>query len=79
MSVRLHDTPPAPEPGGCRRSNAASGVQVGNPGALELRDHVFEHELPLLEAAQHDLIDVRVVGQSRDDLIQILVLNAQLF
>jgi hypothetical protein len=56
-----------------------SGVEIGNPGTLELRDHVLQHQLSLLEAAEHDLIHLRVDCKPSDDHIQILMLNAQLF
>lgn len=51
-------------------------VQVRDPVALELRDHVLQHELPLLQAAQHDLVHVRISYEPRDDLIQVPVLHA---
>ena len=56
-----------------------SGIQIRNPSALELSDHVFQHELSLLEALEHDLVHVRIVDESGDDLIEVLMLYPQLF
>lgn len=51
-----------------------SGVQVGDSRTLELRDHVLEHELALLEPSKHDLIHMGILYEPGDYLIQILVL-----
>ena len=51
-----------------------SGVQIWNPRALELGDHVLEHELALLEAPEHDLIHMGILYKPGNYLIQILVL-----
>jgi len=59
------------------RANQTSGVQIRNPSALELSDHVFQHQLPLLQSAKHDLIHVRIVNEPGNDLIQILMLYSQ--
>src|SRR5690606_11952429 len=61
-----------------RTAGSRLRVQIRNPVALELRDHVLQHQLPLLQAAEHDLIDIRIEREPRDDLIQVLVLYAQL-
>ena len=55
-----------------------SGVQVGDPVTFELRDHVLEHELSLLETLQHDLVDGGIDCKLGDDAIQIPMLNTQI-
>jgi hypothetical protein len=55
-----------------------SGIQIGNPGTLELSDHVFQHQLSLLETLEHDLVHVRIVDEPGDHLIEVLMLYAQL-
>jgi hypothetical protein len=40
-----------------------------------LGDHVLDHELSLLQAAQHDLIHMGIHDQPGDDLIQVLMLD----
>src|SRR5918993_6133627 len=57
---------------------APSGVQVRDPRALELRDHVFEHQLALLEPLQHELIHVWIANEPGDDLVEVSVLYTQL-
>ena len=54
------------------------GVQVRNPGTLQVRDHVLDHELALLQAPQHDLVDIGIGRQPGDYLVQVLVLYSQL-
>lgn len=60
------------------KNDSRLGVEIRYPGALQLGDHVLEHELPLLQAAEHDLIHMRIVCKPRDYLVQILVLYTQL-
>ena len=61
-----------------KSKGAPLGVQVRNARALELRDHVLEHQFALLEPLQHELVYVRVRHQPRDDLIEVPMLHAQL-
>src|SRR3970040_1553260 len=61
-----------------RSKGAPSGVQVRDPGALELSDHVLEHQLAFLQALQHELIHVGIVDEPGDDLIEVPVLDSQL-
>jgi hypothetical protein len=75
--ARPHDPPPADRAG--RATRATSSVQVRNPRALELSDHVLEQQFSPLQSPEHDLIDVRVVNEPRDHLIQVSMLDAQLF
>src|SRR5258706_12962359 len=54
-------------------------VQVWNACTLELRNHVLQNELAFFQPLQHQLIDLRIADESRDDEIEVAVLDAQLF
>src|SRR5262245_24555812 len=61
-----------------KSTGRSSGVEVRDPGALELSDHVLEHQLAFLEPLEHELIDVRISHEPGDDLIQVPMLYSQL-
>src|SRR5688572_9753685 len=60
------------------RSTCTLGVQVRDPGAFELSDHVLEHQLAFFGTLQHQLIHVGIGHEPGDDLIQVSMLYPQL-
>src|SRR5690606_18499431 len=57
---------------------ARSGVLVGVEQMFDRHDTVLERELALLEAAQHQLVLDRVVGETGDRVVEVAVFDAQL-
>src|SRR6185437_14732148 len=58
-------------------SSSLSGVQVRNQLAFEACDLVLEGQLALLQAFQLQLVDMQIERESRDDLVEVAVLDAQ--
>ena len=53
-------------------------VQIRNKFALQPFDHVLEHEFTFLEPFEHNVIDIRIVGQVGYYVVEIAVFDAQI-
>jgi hypothetical protein len=62
---------------GSPRTLAILGDVVRNEPVLQPRDFVFQHQLPLLQALQLELVERALVGEARDHGVEIAMLAAE--
>ena len=63
--------------GALTRQRGASGDDVGQEFAFDLRDLVLERQLALLEALQLQLVERHALGDARDHVVEVAVLDRE--